>query len=561
MTATATGPKLTDWAATRSTGILLLSTLLFTLGAVSRLAPLLNQEGRLLRQFPSEDGYLMQTVARNMALGLGMSTAAGTIPTNGTQPLFTFISAAAHGLAGGEKTVGILYVQLISLGIAATAAWFLWRLARELLGSAERGAVFAALAAAVWFASANCVRHSMNCLETALYTLTVVWVVRFFVRGATRVSRRPWRDSVGLGLLLGLAFWARNDAVLLVLAACLARLVVPLAGAPARLARRLGHAVTMGSVSVVAALPWLFYNVASFGHIMPVSGQAESLHLQIAGNLARVPVNLAEYVTVVLQIPSRLEAAPIVVAATTLLATILALLLGQVWRKGDASTRATIAIAGLYGLFLCVFYGVFFGAGYFMSRYLFPLSPFFAILLAALLRRAARTGVPLRMSRLSPACAALLLVAVLVMNTRLYLGGTNNMHFQVVDWVQAHAPDNVWVGAVQSGTLGYFHDRTINLDGKVNPRALAAERDGRLLDYVVDTDVRYLADWVGIARWCNSPQLQGHFAVEVEDPARNLGVLRRTAAPAAAPVPGASNRPVQHIAAHQSDLALGVRLP
>ena len=51
----------------------------------------------------SEDGYLMQTVARNMAIGLGMSTAEGTIPTNGVQPLATFAYAGLHALAGGSN--------------------------------------------------------------------------------------------------------------------------------------------------------------------------------------------------------------------------------------------------------------------------------------------------------------------------------------------------------------------------------------------------------------------------------------------------------------------------
>ena len=60
--------------------------------------------------------------------------------------------------------------------------------------------------------------------------------------------------------------------------------------------------------------------------------------------------------------------------------------------------------------------------------------------------------------------AALWLIAL---DTRLYLRGTSHEHFQVIDWVEQNVPDDTWVAAVQSGTLGYYHDRTINLDGKV----------------------------------------------------------------------------------------------
>jgi hypothetical protein len=70
---------------------------------VARLSPLFDPAGRLFWQFMSEDGYLMQTVARNMAIGLGMSTADGTMPTNGVQPLATFLFAALHALAGGRN--------------------------------------------------------------------------------------------------------------------------------------------------------------------------------------------------------------------------------------------------------------------------------------------------------------------------------------------------------------------------------------------------------------------------------------------------------------------------
>jgi hypothetical protein len=45
----------------------------------------------------------MLTIARNIAEGHGMSTANGTIPTNGTQPLVTFILAGIFYLAGGDK--------------------------------------------------------------------------------------------------------------------------------------------------------------------------------------------------------------------------------------------------------------------------------------------------------------------------------------------------------------------------------------------------------------------------------------------------------------------------
>ena len=125
---------------------------------------------------------------------------------------------------------------------------------------------------------------------------------------------------------------------------------------------------------------------------------------------------------------------------------------------------------------------------------------------------------------------ALVLLA-LGLNVRLYLRGDQHMHFQVVEWVEENVPPEVWVGAVQTGTLGFFHDRTINLDGKVNPEALQARKENRAPEYVVEKGIQYLVDWVGIARWMDFPAISPHFELVVKDSQRNLAVLRRHGAP------------------------------
>ena len=103
------------------------------------------------------------------------------------------------------------------------------------------------------------------------------------------------------------------------------------------------------------------------------------------------------------------------------------------------------------------------------------------------------------------------------------------MHFQVVEWVEENVPEEVWVGAIQTGTLGFFHARTINLDGKVNPEALLARRDERIPEYVIGQDIEYLVDWIGISSWMNLPGIASHFEVLVASEEKNLAVLGRKA--------------------------------
>jgi hypothetical protein len=96
-----------------------------------------------------------------------------------------------------------------------------------------------------------------------------------------------------------------------------------------------------------------------------------------------------------------------------------------------------------------------------------------------------------------------------------------------VDWVEANVPEETWVAAIQTGTLGYFHDRTYNLDGKVSPAALEAKLEGKTFRYIVDRPIEYLVDWVGIATWLEDPQLRERFELVVYDEARNLAAARR----------------------------------
>ncbi len=136
--------------------------------------------------------------------------------------------------------------------------------------------------------------------------------------------------------------------------------------------------------------------------------------------------------------------------------------------------------------------------------------------------------------RLLPYGGLALLVLVLLLNVRLYKLGTTHEHFQVVGWVDQNVEALTWVGAVQTGTLGFFHDRTINLDGKVNPQALDAVLKRQIPTYVVEAtfddqgrQIDYLVDWVGIAGWMELEPIKSHFELLVKDEQQNLAVLQR----------------------------------
>lgn len=502
---------------------------LFIAGVSWRAAPLFDVDGRMMAQWPTEDGYFMLTMGRNVALGRGLSVAGGAIPTNGTQPLTTFVWAGAYRLFGTDRPTGVFVALVLQLLAAVGTALGVRALVKRVFGRREDHDTLAWLAAGVWIASPVAMPHTMNCLETGFYGLVVTWVALAFIPTEDRPPLWSWRRTVAFGSLLGLAFWVRNDSAFLIASACIVYLWPGLSRRE-ELRGRLARVFAFGATSVVVAAPWLAYNYVGFGHLMPVSGRAEALTGHFAGNLPGIPIVLAEYLALVVPIPHALSSHPAVIAGATLLVVIAVALVVRRRRELDAPARSAAALGALYVAGLCGFYGLYFGAAWFLPRYFLPASPFLILVTVGIVTTFADRVRSWSRAPILPIAGLMAFGLMTFLSFRQYRLGDRHAHFQVVEWVANNVPEETWVGAIQTGTLGFFHDRTINLDGKVNIaafEALVARREG---EYVVeDTEIQYLADWTGMRDWMNKPAISAAFEVVVYDEEANLAVLRRRA--------------------------------
>jgi hypothetical protein len=189
-----------------------------------------------------------------------------------------------------------------------------------------------------------------------------------------------------------------------------------------------------------------------------------------------------------------------------------------------------MAVLACFVVALFAYYSMLFGMPSFLGRYLFP-----ATLLSAVIGSAVIVAVAQRMPTTSrvflvPAIGFLATALCIGLDARIYAKGTEHMHFQVVDWVDANVPESTWIGAVQTGTLGFYHDKTVNLDGKVDPFALAARERGETAKYAVERGVEYIADWRSVAlTWIKIPAYSADYELLVDDAELDLGVLRRRA--------------------------------
>lgn len=509
---------------------ILIVALLLLAGTLYRLWPIAAGMPDLANFFLTEDGYLMLTIARNIAIGLGMSVAEGTIQTNGVQPLATYLFTLPYLATGGDKTASLVGIHLIHAATALGGAFAIRALAARLLAPRDPAPVWPWAVALLWFLGPLLLRHSMNGLETSLYTLLILLTLLQFLRLLERDGAETAGDRLLLGALCGLTVLGRIDGAFLVTAIFLtwAFRVLLAEG----FGRMLAKLVPPGLLSLAVAAPWLIYNQINFGSIMPISGTAQRLTAEGGTNLPLIPVKLFEHMLPMLPVPARMEGMAAVTALCA--ALVLGVLLAFLWRMARYGTIPARTVALAYVLHLAAlgaFYGLAFGAPWFTGRYLAPLAPL--LILAALslaLELDRRLGGRPMLAGLFAGGGLAVSAGFLIL--ALLPGQTRQGHEQVVAWVTANVPEETWVGAPQTGTLGYWHDRTINLDGKVNPAALATLlREGHVLNYVVASPIDYIVDWVGMADW---PEHAGAedgfaeaFAVLVRDPVSNLAVLAR----------------------------------
>lgn len=499
-----------------------------------RLLPVMLGQPALSEMFMTEDGYLMLTVARSMAIGQGMTVSDGTIATNGVQPLATFLFAVPYVMTEGDKVASLVGIHLISAAIALAGAFAMQAFAARALAPHDSNRHWPWLAAVLWFTGPLLLRHTMNGLETGLATLFVLLTLLQFARVLARGADRTTLGGLGLGALCGLVFLSRNDAVFLVVAIFVIWGLYELIAMRAGLLAALRRTVPPGLLSLLIVLPWLINNQLRFGSIVPISGTAQSLTARFGDNADLLPSKLFEYLFPMLPVPHGWETHPAAVAAFAIVSAIVILwAFARTWQRGGTIRLVMLAYL-LHLVATSAYYGLYFGAPHFFSRYLAPSAPLLVlaslIVLIDLSRWIARDKAPLLVA--GTGLAALALSGVLL--GRLLLPGVQEQgHFQVVQWVDENVGEDTWVGAVQTGTLGYWHDRTINLDGKVNPAALAQRREyGNVMRYIVASEIDYLVDWNGIRIWAESEEagFSNAFELHVDDAERNLAVLRRLGA-------------------------------
>ncbi|MCP4590877.1 MAG: hypothetical protein GY842_09035 [bacterium] len=498
----------------------------------------------------SDDAYLSLSVARNLALGNGM-TSDGTQVTNGFQPLYVFLLVPVFALVSADNLVLPIHLAGTILALAGTAAaGIYYLLARRLFSRSAALCVLFFFAVSHYF-----VVTDVNGLETALYGLTLAatlyyYVTRFVLVNAGEppdVVPGSARRNAALGVLSGLMVLARVDGVIF-LVSMVAHFLFQ---RRKRFRPAVRSAVVGAGAFLVTLSPWWIANLVLCGTIIPDSGPAVR-HLAMENGWrpvsklvglegpedfidGRVPArfyanNVLHYVAQTVafvpltahaqgmsdnsSLPRSVKNYPIgrwmiaapwvwfggvvVLTLAVLFGTVPLLLRSKATSGIGAIAFVRFAVAGWIGVYalyvLCPWYSY---------RYVYPAVALLTLasggLAQALFERVLGRRVLARRAVL--ALGAVLYGFLFVTHTSHYYVKQRSSlmpdrYWPVVPWVEAHIPRDARIGAFQSGVLSYFlpHE-CVNLDGVVNARALEAMRAYRLWEYIRSQGVDYIVDW------------------------------------------------------------------
>jgi hypothetical protein len=227
---------------------------------------------RLITTMPDDAGYFLE-IAENAAGGKGL-TFDGINRTNGFQPLWLYILVALYSAVRAAPETMMRIGMALQAVMALLAGLIVYSVHSRFFSKKTgliSGIVFVFF---VFFLS-------VNLMESAVLVLTLS--ILFFVGWKGNVfngNSRGWQ--LVFGIVLGLAFLARLDSVFICIAIfffCLAKII----GDPERRANNIKRLLVIMIGAAMPILPYMTFNLVSFGSIMPISGGLKTSFPHISG--------------------------------------------------------------------------------------------------------------------------------------------------------------------------------------------------------------------------------------------------------------------------------------
>jgi hypothetical protein len=438
-----------------------------------------------------DDAYISLHLARNIAAGLGPSYAGEY--TNGFQPLYVFLMVPVFAVLQNDLISPIRISLTLACLVDTLTLWLILRLLRPWTSSLTAAGVLAS----AWIVNPYVIVTTVNGLETAIASCIVVWGWYTYAKYCrhTEVERRPGKWLV-LGLVLGLAVFARIDAAFFVLAVSLTHLV----SGRKDIVKSVKEVLIMGCGVFVAILPWLVYSLYYTGLLFPVSGEAVRFM-----TIAEVSFDTSFQR---LYLPSMKSGGLTILnwdrgilAGLAASAVVLFMFRKRMTPRTGKVIRLLLP-GWLFALFIFEAYTLYIFGPWFYPRYLYPICIVLMVTFGWTLGRLFATeGTPARRT------LAAVLVGVICLGVNLFdsrlppLFNSTETHNQgymnLGIWANRSFTPGTVLGGMQSGALGYFATNmsVVNLDGVVSKSCYDALVDRRGMDFMRQRKVQFVLGW------------------------------------------------------------------
>lgn len=453
-----------------------LALAIIVLAAIPRLlivaAPITTQLDKTL----PDDAYYYFLTAQNLAEN-GSASVDGLHPSNGWHPLWLLINTAIFAPDYADPNTPVRIALAIGALCDALAAGVLFLAVRRMLGSAP-----AVIGAGFYALNVMPIFQAVNGLETGL---TALMLALAWVTTLNLIEHPTMRRAIPFGVVFGLCFLARTDTALV--------LVFLGVFALWKLRRTPRLIVVGGASAVIVIAPWLVINQLAFGSAfeqtsssaVPWAAQTRWLTENPDQPLWQLSVEVITYPIYWLR-GDYLGAPPFIGFVLWIIAAF-------------GIIRARRSAPDLVGVTLMLILG---GAAllivHTMLRW-YPRPWYFVVTAQSLALGLALFWFVLEQPLIRFAVAVVAGVGMAVggfymWQIGLYPWQTTHLYGAAV-WARDNTPPDALLGSLNSGVIGYYSGRaTVNLDGVVNPDAIAASRNFALLDFMQAAGIDYLLD-------------------------------------------------------------------
>ncbi|OGU39595.1 MAG: hypothetical protein A2X61_11170 [Ignavibacteria bacterium GWB2_35_12] len=440
-----------------------------------------------------EDAYYTFSVAKNIAHGNGIS-ADGENLTNGFQPLYTFLIVPAFAITNNDYlSVRIIFIFLVLL---FTASAFLFASIirdtfSELLKIGKKELYW--ISFFIYLSSTLFFKNQLNGLETGL----IFFLLLAFIRYYQKIDKFNYKNIIILGVLQGLLVITRIDSVFLVIIF----FIFILTKKEMAFKNRLIFALLSGLIAFIISLPWWWYNYHYFNSIMPSSGRSQfgydfKIH-RIFNILSAIAQNLVPdtytFDRVIVGWGGIFARFGLVIFIILFLKIKLPGLIKKLSDNNRMNYRflEILYVVTLFSIVLIFWYFLFSSASHFYHRYLCSITLIGQILTVIFI-----SYLFVNKKIFYYSLTSLLAMALVIITVTLHSGKLMNksqFYKYQLPLVMKYVPETEFVSASQSGTLGFFRKKVLNLDGKVNNDVLKYNK--RIPEYLSLKKVKWFCDW------------------------------------------------------------------